>query len=117
MNIKIKVGCDIVQKQRFLELTNQNIILDKIFTKFELIQSKSFESLIGIFAAKEAVLKALELNPGNWHLIEIIKQSNGKPVVKLLDNLYIKNIISQDITISHDGDYVMAVACFLLKEI
>ncbi len=115
--MQIKVGCDIVRKERFLEVTKQAGVLSKIFTKHELTQAKSLENLIGVFAAKEAVLKALGLKAGDWHLIEIIKQDNGKPVIKLANYSQYKSIISQDISISHDGDYVFAVACFLIGTI
>ncbi|MDR3647173.1 MAG: 4'-phosphopantetheinyl transferase superfamily protein [Candidatus Babeliales bacterium] len=114
MNIKIKIGCDIIHKDRFIELTQQESVLNKIFTKHELAYSSSLEKLIGVFAAKEAVLKALELKPGSWELIEVIKQENGKPAVKLLNYSGYNNIISQDISISHDGEYVFAVASFLI---
>lgn len=117
MNIQIKIGCDIVKKDRFIELTQQELVLNKIFSKYELLNSSSLEKLIGLFAVKEATLKALQLEPGHWHLIEVIKQENGKPTIKLINYSGYKNIISQDISISHDGEYVFAVACFLINEI
>jgi len=115
MNINIKIGCDIILKNRFLELTQKKTVLNKIFTNYELAQSQSLEKLIGVFAVKEATLKALELQPGCWGMIEVIKQENGKPSIQLINYNGYKNIISQDISISHDGEYVFAVACFLIN--
>ncbi len=111
----IKTGCDIVNIKRFkksLERGGSNF-LDKIFLPQELAVSEKIETLAGIFATKEAVIKALELKAGDWHEIEIIKNKNGRPEIKMLKLNNI--IISQDISISHDGDYAMAVAVFLIE--
>ncbi len=115
MNLKVKIGCDIANILRFKEICDkQKNSLGKIFLSHELLNAQSIESLAGIFAVKESIIKALEIKGGSWHMIEIIKQTNGKPIAKL-DN-YNKNIISQDISISHDGEYVCAVSCFLIYE-
>ncbi len=95
----MKVGCDIVQIKRFENMGEE--ILDKIFHKQEL-KNKRFETLAGIFAAKEACKKVF--NDLHWHDIEILKEKNGKPF--LIMNKKIKNC---DLSISHDGDYAMAV--------
>lgn len=114
MNVKIKIGCDIVKIDRIKKIMQNNNSVSKIFSNYELSNSHSPESLAGIFAAKEAVLKALQLNPGNWKDIEIIKKENGKPEIKLL-NYSEHEIISHDISISHDDEYAFATSCFLLK--
>ncbi len=90
-----------------------NEFLDKIFTTQELAASKKTETLAGIFAAKEAVIKALSGQAGDWHTIEIIKNKKERPEIKIL--CLDKHIISQDISISHDGGYAMAVAVFLIQ--
>ena len=117
MNIKVKVGCDIVDINRFKNIieNEKKALLGALFSPYELSSTDSIASLAGIFAAKEAVVKALELQPGNWHLIEIVKHDNGKPVIKLHD-LFNNNIISHDVSISHDGDYVFATTCFIIGE-
>ena len=115
MNIKIKVGCDIVNINRFVKIIEKqnSTTLDNLFSQYELSTNKSIKSLAGIFAAKESVLKALELKPGIWRNIEIVKQPNGKPTIKLID-LNEFEIISSDISISHDGDYIFATCSFLI---
>ncbi len=117
MNLKIKIGCDIVNINRFSKILDKGskVLLNNLFSQYEITNSDSIKSLAGIFAAKESVIKALELKPGNWNLIEIIKQENGKPATKL-NNLPDKTIISSDISISHDGDYVIATSCFLITD-
>jgi holo-[acyl-carrier protein] synthase len=113
--MKMKVGCDLVSIKKFGKTINKNDkVLDKIFSGHELANSSSTESLSGLFAAKEAVIKALDLKAGDWHKMEIIKSKTGRPEIKLEESN--KKIISSDISISHHGDYAMAVAVFLLKK-
>ncbi len=102
---------DIRRFKKSMERGGSNF-LDKIFLSRELAASEKIESLAGIFAAKEAVIKALGGKAGDWHKIEVIKNKTGRPEIKML-NLD-EHVISQDISISHDGDYAMAVAVFLM---
>ena len=97
--MEIKTGCDIVEIERISNLDSK--VLDKIFHKSELKNSKP-ESLAGIFAVKESCKKIFQNT--NWLDFEIKKQRNGKPILKIKD-LEFKG----DISISHDGDYAMAV--------
>jgi holo-[acyl-carrier protein] synthase len=117
--MQIKIGCDLVYIPKFknsLLHNPHNSLLARIFTPYELHNNSEIQSLAGKFAAKEAVFKALDfLKPGDWHQIEIINLSSGKPIVKLLDRRHTK-IVSSDISISHDGDYVMASCCFLIED-
>ena len=115
MNFEVKVGCDLVQISEFEKrIKNNHSLLKNLFSTFELNNNKSIKSLAGVFAAKEAVVKALQLKPGSWDLIEIIKLDNGKPTINIHN--YDKRIISQDISISHDGDYALATSCFLIEK-
>jgi len=104
--MKIKTGCDVVEIKRIKRLDKK--ALNKIFHKSEL--NNKPESLAGIFAAKESVKKVF--NDLNWHDIEVKKLKNGKPDLILHKKIY---MISYDISISHDGEYAVAVAVFLLK--
>lgn len=110
----VKIGCDIVSVARFEQSAKEGgkEFLNKIFSSSELAFAERIETLAGMFAAKESVMKALGLKAGDWQKIEIRKNSNGRPVVKILDSS--KKILSQDISISHDGEYAMAVAIFYL---
>ncbi|MBI2671287.1 holo-ACP synthase [Candidatus Woesearchaeota archaeon] len=109
----IKIGCDIVKIKRFSNLSITS--LNRIFHKSELKNTKP-ESLAGIFTAKESCKKIF--NNLKWHDIEIKKQKNGKPVLLLnlnKNNQNIQNILSHDISISHDGGYAIAIVIFLLE--
>ena len=116
--MQIKTGCDLVYIPKFkttLTHNPDNNLLTRIFTPHELHHNPALVSLAGKFAAKEAVFKALDfLKPGDWHKIEIVNLASGKPTIKLLDSCHTK-IVSSDISISHDGDYAMAVCCFLIE--
>ena len=103
--MKIKIGCDIVEIKRLKEIDRK--VLYKIFHKTEL--KNKIETLAGFFAAKESCKKVF--NDLDWHDIEIKRQRNGKPF--LIINK--KNIVDYDLSISHNGEYAMAVAIFLLK--
>lgn len=111
----IKTGCDLVYLPKFqaaLQRTPQ--LLTRLFTAHELAHSTTITSLAGKFAAKEAVIKALShLQAGDWHQIEVINQPSGKPSVKIVDS-HARNIVSSDISITHDGEYVFATCCFIL---
>ncbi|HLB41007.1 MAG TPA: holo-ACP synthase [Candidatus Babeliales bacterium] len=111
----IKTGCDLVYLPKFqaaLQRTPQ--LLARLFTPHELAHTNQITSLAGKFAVKEAVIKALPtVKAGDWHQIEVSHQPSGKPTLKIVDSAQL-NIVSSDISITHDGDYVLAVAVFLL---
>lgn len=112
--MNIKVGCDIVHIEKFKKSIERggSAFLDNIFSPHELSNNPTPQTLAGLFAAKESVKKALEITSEDWKKIEIIKNENGKPLVKLIDIQ--KSVKSSDISISHDGDYAMATASFLV---
>lgn len=115
----IRVGCDIVRLSRFRSVLERTPTTGtKLFLPEE-EEGATFETLAGIFAAKESVIKALRLTPGEWKRIEIVKTRDGRPELRLAEDAQMtegKRIVSQDISISHDGEYVMAIAVFLIEE-
>lgn len=82
-------------------------VSERIFTPDEL-RDKTVEQLAGMFAAKEAVLKAMGLQAGAWHDIKIAKKPSGKPFARVAK----KEI---GLSISHDGDYAIAIALCLVE--
>lgn len=99
------LGIDLVSINKFKEKSN----ILKIFTEKELdhaSQSKNFVmSLSGIFAAKEATIKAYGFNLSYIINRRIeIRYRDRKPCV-LLDGFF----LTDNISISHDGDYALAV--------
>ncbi|OGY23858.1 MAG: holo-[acyl-carrier-protein] synthase [Candidatus Woykebacteria bacterium GWB1_45_5] len=104
-----KIGVDIVFIPRFkkiLEERNEKF-LSRVFQPSELKQM-SVESLAGVFAAKEAVIKALSLPPESWLSIEISHDVNGAPLINLIERTYKKKSHLR-LSMSHEKDYVVAV--------
>lgn len=122
--MEIKVGTDILYLPRFKKSFNRypEKFRRDIFCKSEL-KDKRIEHLAGIFAAKEVTMKALDMKPGYWKLIEIKNLPSGKPFLILspdIDKLGVakadcSHILSCDISISHQGQYVIAFVVFLFR--
>ncbi|MGV8050720.1 MAG: holo-ACP synthase [Anaerolineaceae bacterium] len=115
----IKCGVDIVRINR-LEEINPAIrarFIQRVYTSLEQTQlGDSPEALAGVFAAKEAVSKALGTGIGkvHWQHIEIIHAQTGEPEVRLhaqaLHTAQSKNLNEWAVSISHDGGYAIAMA-------
>lgn len=106
----MKIGCDIVENKRLLDKSQK--FLDSVLTKKEKEVYKSrnenVEFLAGRFAAKEAIMKCL---PNTKELmftdIEVLDDDQGKPYTN------IEGI--EDISISHEKEYTIAVALYNKK--
>ncbi len=115
----MEIGCDICEIKRIQKWVDNSAFLTKHFTQNEIeyINSKvnKANTLAGLYAAKESVVKALGVGLGNGIAlkeIEITHEQNGKPKVEVnhkIMNLLIK-ISCEDIkiSISHDGEYAIA---------
>lgn len=103
------LGIDIVNLSEFKKRF-RNISLDKVFLPVELSQNPKPENLAGIFAGKEAFFKAIGKKE-NWLDVWIEKDHLGKPSLK---SSLLKINQHAQISISHAGDYVIAIV-FLKK--
>ncbi|MDR1554432.1 MAG: holo-ACP synthase [Campylobacteraceae bacterium] len=110
------IGIDIIGIKRFENFLEKfgKKALEKYLDKDEIDLVKSAQSAAGFFAAKEAVSKALGLGISKecgFFDIKIYKLPNGAPSFTLsphLINSY--EITSLSLSISHDGDFAIAVA-------
>src|SRR6185503_6528849 len=111
---KFVVGNDLVFIPNFKDsLTDQ--FKKKVYTSGEVAYCSLFDDALlryaSTWAAKEAVYKALKQldpKPLNWKHLEITRDKiAGKPNVILHDHA---DKYKVSLTISHDGDYVWAVA-------
>lgn len=102
----MKIGCDIVENKRLVD--KSDLFIDKILTskEKELYQTRNkVEFLSGRFAAKEAIMKCLpDIENYSFTDIEILNDEKGKPYCN------IKGI--EDISISHEKEYTIAVALY-----
>ncbi len=122
----IKTGVDLVYLPRFKKATKfggENF-MQRVFNEQELTQGKTnIQHLAGIFAAKEAVIKALSMPTDSWHDIRITHDSDGAPKVLILRrpitssslSLRAEGLISHSLSISHDTNYIIAQFVAILK--
>jgi len=113
--MNVVTGIDIVNIGRFKKVleTSGKPFLKRIFLENEYFH-KQPEHLAGIFAAKEAVKKAFDITEEVWRQIEVGKSDSGKPGIILNLDLQLE-IVSTDVSISHDGDYVIAIFIALIQ--
>lgn len=89
----------------------------RIFTESELqyIQgnNKDYKTVAGLFAAKEAISKAIGTGIGklSWKDMEISHNKNGKPIININpSNAFFPKIDNIEISISHEKDYAIGFA-------
>ena len=119
MRSKIFSGIDLVEISRFRQL-NPAIcekFFERVFTEDELgYINGSFQRAAGMFAAKEAIAKALGcgIGPVSWQEIQIMHNSDKQPGVVLRGNAEEKarslNIEQWSISITHTKDTAAAIA-------
>ena len=116
---EFSIGNDVVFMPNFQQSFN-TLFKNKVYTPKEIAYCEQFDEPLlrfaSTWAAKEAVYKAVkQINPKplSFKKIEIIRlKIGGKPVVTLPAA---HQILNSSLSISHDGDYVWAVA--ILKKI
>jgi holo-[acyl-carrier protein] synthase len=111
----IKIGTDIISTKRIEKLIGKfgNKAKQRFMSEDEIINTKSFNSIAGIWAVKEAVSKALKCGIGadfGFNDVEVIKDNKNAPYLKFNQDIVEKfGIIQSDVSISHDMDFAIAV--------
>ena len=106
------VGVDLVDLARFeSKLIATPALAERIFTPAE--RDRSMQSLAGVWASKEALIKAIGNPSGlNWQDVTVVKDSLGKPHLELSgatkDRADQMGITSWHLSISHDGGMACA---------
>ena len=109
-------GVDIVQILRFTDIDSKPHLMNKLFTinEQEYLKIKKAQSAAGLFAGKEAVVKAMGCGFKNFYpnAVEILHTSLGKPYVKLHGNAeaLLKKEWAIHISISHSQTDAIAFA-------
>jgi len=117
--MKISSGIDSIEISRLGEI-NPSIrkrFIARVFTPAEIAQARDRnDALSGLFAAKEAVSKALGTGIGrvHWQDIEILHLPTGKPTLQLHGNAKIVadqlGLADWSVSISHDRTKALAIA-------
>jgi phosphopantetheine--protein transferase-like protein len=98
------IGVDLVfipEFQKQLQVGGSTF-LQKAFNESEL-HKEGAEHLAGVWAAKEAVVKAGDLTIDRWTDIHVTYNHSGRPSATVGDERF-------EISIAHHGDYAVAVA-------
>lgn len=109
------IGIDLIKTSRMNRLIERfgGRALQKFLSPDEILLVKNYKTASGFWAAKEACSKALGVGIGrecSFHDIVIYKTSYGAPKLKLSKKLLNNfNILDSSLSITHDGDYAIAV--------
>lgn len=116
----MKLGNDIIEIERIRQaIERSSSFVERVYTPHEIDYCESrnkgrYESFAGIYAAKEAFIKALGtgMRHGSWQDIEIYHDELGVPLIRLQDTF--KNIYETlgytniHVSISHCKEYAMS---------
>lgn len=119
----IFVGVDIVNLTRFARALERwgERLTRRLFTRGELSRAEGkhrTRELAGAFSAKEAFLKAIGTGLANglrWQDVEVVRDERGAPSYSLSGKAAESFRGSATLSLSHDGDYAIAV-CVLEKK-
>lgn len=108
--VRIKhIGFDLVEVARFKKLGKNAPFLQKVFTERERLYCFSYKNpfphLAGIFAVKEAAVKAMGVNKFSLAVIEVRHALSGKPELWLSR----KRIKTVAVSVSHTDNVAGAV--------
>lgn len=115
----LRSGIDTIEISRLNEIQApiRKRFIERVYTPKEVAQARDrADVLSGLFAAKEAVSKALGTGIGHvrWQDIEILHLPSGQPVVALHGNAKIAadelGLSTWSVSISHDRNKAVAVA-------
>ncbi len=116
------IGIDLIKTSRMQKLIQK--FGDKALLRFlsqnEILLVKNYKTASGFWAVKEACSKALGVGIGkdcSFHDITIFKTARGAPKIKLSEHIIQKfKIIDTSVSITHDGEYAIAVVAIESKK-
>ncbi len=114
--LKIAIGTDIVEIDRFRNLSPESPFYERVFSERELAYCRGYPDptphLATTFAGKEAVVKATYSNCQiNVNRIEILRDEEGAPYVTLHQDCTHDIYVS----LSHSSSHAVAVALVVHK--
>ena len=111
----MKIGTDIIQINRIEKALEKfgDTFKHKFLNESEIKRAKKIESIAGLWAAKEAISKALGCGIGaelSFHDITINKNEKGAPSFILSKGAQeAHQIQNSSLSISHDGGFAIAI--------
>lgn len=109
------IGIDLIKTsrmERFMERFGERA-LKRFLSQDEIKLVKNHKTASGFWAAKEAFSKALGVGIGEdcaFHDIIVTKNQKGAPIIQASKSLITKfNIKDTSVSITHDGEYAIAV--------
>ncbi|NCB48404.1 MAG: holo-[acyl-carrier-protein] synthase [Clostridia bacterium] len=112
------VGIDILEVERFIDMSENENKMKKIFTQNEIQYFQNFKEnlmhIAGCFCAKEAVAKAFKTGFGKLLSpidVEIMHNKDGSPFINT-NNLRLNNLLKGrkiEISISHTKNFATAI--------
>ncbi len=108
------VGVDIVHIPSCTRALADEGFLRHVFLEQEVADGATPAHLAGLFAGKEAVIKALHLPPASWLAVCITAGPDGAPVVQLLAPT--RPVRAGDLSIAHHEEYAIACYVALIEE-
>ena len=115
------IGIDLIKVSRMDKMIEKfgNKALEKFLSSSEIELVKNYKTAAGFWAVKEATSKALGTGIGkecSFHDITITKTSKGAPQIELSKSITTKfNIQDTSVSITHDGEYAIAVVAIEVK--
>ena len=115
------IGIDLIKVSRMERLMERfgDKALKRFLSQDEIKMVKNHKTASGFWAVKEATSKALGVGIGSecsFHDITVHKNSKGAPFLELSTNLVEKyKIVDSSVSITHDGDYAIAVVAIESK--
>ncbi len=116
--MRIRYGTDIVKIERIERLLRRkDAAAAKLFTENERTYAEGrgrgmYATYAAMFAAKEAVIKALHGGDGTWHDIEVCHDASGAPYLRLTGVAQTRScelgVMSSTLSLSHERDYAIA---------
>ena len=114
MKMRARIGVDLVQISKMAELMEDEAFLRRVFHPPELLDRRP-ERLAGVFAAKEALFKALGTTR-LWLEAEVGWDAAGRPELRVAGEAVPAGLLSLDLSITHEGEYAVAAVVVLLSE-
>jgi holo-[acyl-carrier protein] synthase len=124
--LRIRTGVDLARIDTVAASVHElgDRYLKRIYTAAEIAYAQAGgalcnQRLAARFAAKEAVIKALSLSDVGvaWTSMEVVRGDHGEPQLRLHGHAALQaqrlGVRSSSLSLSHDGDYAMAVVTLL----